>query len=128
MRWFNKAEQKNPWDDEVAGPLDDLAAAKKIRTICNVASANAQKLSGSAGGPRHQGNQRDTERYVRAARTAMEIAMKISNDPIRDAAVRQIIGLCMLLDNLQTAQILVRAIRAETIKAEVLKEYPMLRQ
>ena len=58
----------------------------------------------------------------------MEIAMKISNDPIRDAAVRQIIELCMALDNVQTAQILLRAIRAETIKGEVLNEYPALRQ
>jgi len=127
MRWFQKDEPKDPWDEEIAEPLDDLAAAKKIRAICNAASAGAQQMNGS-GKRADQRNTQDTERYVRAAKTAMEIAMKISNDPIRDVAVRQIIGLCMMLENLQTAQILVRAIRAETIKAEVLNEYPALRQ
>jgi len=128
MRWFGKNKQKDPWDEEIAWPIDDLAAAKKIRTICNAAVAGAQQLNGRADRRADQRNKQDAERYVRAARTAMEIAMKIADDPIRDAAVRQIIGLCMMLENSQTAQILVRAIRAEAIKAEVLNEYPVLRQ
>ena len=128
MHWFKKETPKDPWDEELAGPLSDLAAAKKIRAICKAASAGAQQLNGSGYKGGNQGRKQDAERYARAARKAMELAMSIANDPLRDIAVRQIIGLCMILQNFQTAQILVRAIRSEAIKGEVLKEHPGLRQ
>jgi hypothetical protein len=58
----------------------------------------------------------------------MEIAMKISDDLVRDSAVRQIIGLCMMADNPKTAGILLRAINAEAFREEVLNEHPALRR
>jgi hypothetical protein len=127
MRWFGKSEQKEVWEEEIRWPLGDLEAAKKVRTICNAAALSAEKISGHVGRREDKGNRQDAERYERAAKTAMEIAMKISDDLVRDAAVRQIIRLCMMANNRKTAEILLRAINAETFREEVLNEHPILR-
>jgi hypothetical protein len=58
----------------------------------------------------------------------MEIAIKISDDLLRDAAVRQIVALCVAANELRTAAILCRAIQTESIKDDVLNEHPALQQ
>jgi hypothetical protein len=125
MRWFSRGMQKEVWEEDIDWPLGDLEAANRIRAICSAASTSAEKMSARADVPE---DKRDTERYERAARTAMEIAMKISDDLVRDAAVRQIIGLCMMANNLKTAEILLRVIHAEAFREEVLREHPQLRR
>ena len=57
---------------------------------------------------------------------AMETAMKISDELVRDSAVREIVGLCMKANNIKTGRALFRAIHAGSIKAELLKEHPTL--
>jgi hypothetical protein len=128
MRWFSRGTQKEVWEEDIEWPLGDLEAANRIRTICSAASTSAERMSARAGSPEDTRNRRETERYERAAKTAMEIAMKISDDLVRDSAVRQIIGLCMMANNLKTAEILVRAIHAEAFREEVLREHPELRR
>ena len=128
MRWFNRGVQKEVWEEDIDWPLGDLEAANRIRAICGAASTSAEKMSARADVSEDKRDSRDTERYERAAKTAMEIAMKISDDLVRDAAVRQIIGLCMMANNLKTAEILLRVIHAEAFREEVLREHPQLRR
>jgi hypothetical protein len=68
----------------------------------------------------------EVERYERAARAAMEIAMKVSDELLRDAAVRQIVELCLKAGNVTTAQTLFRAIHAKSIRDDVLRDFPQL--
>jgi hypothetical protein len=42
--------------------------------------------------------------------------------------VRQIVSLCVKANDLRTAQILVRAIQTVSIREDVLKDHPLLRQ
>jgi hypothetical protein len=58
----------------------------------------------------------------------MEIAIKISDDLLRDSAVRQIVSLCVKANDLRTAQILLRAIQAVSIREDVLNDHPVLRR
>jgi hypothetical protein len=58
----------------------------------------------------------------------MEIAMKISDDLMRDASVRQIVDLCMSANNLKTARILFRAIQAVSIREAAFGDHPTLRE
>ena len=52
--------------------------------------------------------------------------MKICDDLLRDTAVSQIIDLCLMTDNQRAARILFRAIRAPSIREEVLRDHPLL--
>ena len=58
----------------------------------------------------------------------MEIAMKVSDELMRDAAVRQIVELCMTADDVKTARPLFRAIQSSSIRDDVLKTHPRLRE
>ena len=120
---FRKGERKDIWDEEIQWPVGDIEAAHRIREICRSAAESAGKAAGAA-----ERKNQDTERYERAARTAMEIAMKISDDLLRDSSVRQIVSLCVTANDLKTARILLRAIGAVSIREDALNDHPMLRQ
>jgi hypothetical protein len=122
MRWFTRAKPTEIWEEPIAWPMGDIEAAHRIRDICHAAADGAEE-AGEARGDKQQG---DVQRYERAARAAMEIAMKIADDLLRDSAVRQIIGLCLKADDLRTARILIRAIQAPSIREEVMRDYPQL--
>ena len=128
MWWFNKEKRKEIWDETIQWPIGDIEAAHKIREICRSALDSAEKVAGFAGRPDNKKHTYETERYERAAKAAMEIAMKISDDLMRDSAVCQIVNLCMKANDLRTARILFRAIQSPSITGDVLNEHPMLRQ
>ena len=128
MLWFRKGRRSESWDEAIQWPIGDIEAAQKIRDICNFAADSAEKVNRFADRADKKNNAYDTERYERAAKTAMEIAFKMSDDLMRDSAVRQIVGLCMKANSLKTARILVRGIRAVSIREDVLNDHPILRE
>jgi len=127
MWWFSKEKRKEIWDETIQWPIGDIEAAHRIRDICRSAADSAEKVGGFADRPDKKNNLK-TERYERAAKVAMEIAIKISDDLLRDAAVRQIVSLCVKANDLRTARILFRAIQAVSIREDVLNDHPVLRQ
>jgi hypothetical protein len=127
MQWFKRVRRKDIWDEAFKEPFGDIEAAKRIREICSSAADSAEKVGGAADHT-HRKIKDDVERYERAARAAMEIAMKFSDELLRDAAVRQIVELCLKAGNLTTAQTLFRAIQAKSIRDDVLRDYPQLQQ
>jgi hypothetical protein len=128
MRWFKRQSPTEIWDESIEGPIGDIEAAHKIRDICRSAADSAEKVAGFAGQFDTAKKKYEAERYQRAAKRAMEIAMKIADDLLRDSAVRQIVSLCLKANDLRTARILFRAIQAASIREEVLQEHPTLRQ
>ena len=143
MWWFDKdkRERKEVWDEEIQGPVGDIEAAHIIRDICRSAADSAERTGGVAerqdkisknnkknNDKDNKRNAHEADRYERAAKAAMEIAIKISDELLRDSSVRQIVDLCVKAGDLRTARILFRAIQTPSIKAEVLNDHPMLRQ
>jgi hypothetical protein len=128
MRWFRRQSPPEIWDESIEGSIGDIEAAHKIRDICRSAADSAEKVAGFAGQFDTTNKKYEAERYQRAAKRAMEIAMKIADDLLRDSSVRQIVSLCLKANDLRTARILFRAIQAASIREEVLQEHPTLRQ
>jgi hypothetical protein len=128
MWWFSKGKRKEIWDEDIQWPIGDIEAAHRIREICRSAADSAEKVGGFANRPDSKKSNYETERYQRAAKVAMEIAIKISDDLLRDSAVRQIVSLCVKANDLRTAQILLRAIQAVSIREDVLNDHPVLRR
>jgi hypothetical protein len=122
MRWFNRPKPKDIWEEPADGPIGDIEAAHRIRDICRSAADSAAK----AGAPGGKNQQQEFQRYERGARAAMETAMKISDDLLRDTSVRQIIDLCLTADDMRTSRILFRAIQAPSVREEVLRDHPLL--
>jgi hypothetical protein len=128
MRWFNQGKPREIWDEDIQWPMGDIEAAHRIRDICRSAVDSAEKVGGFAGRPDNKKNKYEIDRYERAAKAAMEIAIKISDDLLRDSAVRQIVDLCVKANDLKTARILFRAIQAVSMREDVLNDHPILRQ
>ena len=128
MQWFNRGKREEIWDQPIAWPIGDIEAAHKIRDICRSAADSAEKVGSFAGHPENKKDKIEADRYERAAKAAMEIAIKISDDLLRDSAVRQIVNLCVTANDLKTARILLRAIQAVSLREDVLNDYPVLRQ
>jgi hypothetical protein len=128
MWWFSKGKRQEIWDEEIQWPIGDIEAAHKIRDICRSAADSAEKVAGLADRPDNKKNKYEADRYERAAKTAMEIAIKMSDDLLRDSSVRQIVSLCMKANDLKTSRILFRAIQSPSVREDVLNDHPMLRR
>jgi hypothetical protein len=125
MQWFKRTQRKDIWDESLEGPFGDIEAAKLIRDICSSAADSAEKV-GTAADRTHTKIKHEVERFERAARAAMGIAMKVSDELLRDAAVRQIVELCLKAGNAATAKTLYRAIHDKSIRDDLLREHPQL--
>src|SRR6185295_4229548 len=126
MRWFNKEKQPEVWEVADDQPLGDIAAAHKIRDICASAGAIAERLVAAGGRDAEKKLAADAERYQAGIKRAIEIAMQISDDSMRDVSVSQIIRLSVKVDHLKTARTLLRAIRSQKTRAELVAESPAL--
>ena len=126
MRWFHRERQPDVWEVADDQPLGDIGAAHKIRDICASAGTIAERLVAAGGRDAEQKRAADAERYQAAIKRALEIAMQISDDSMRDVSVSQIIKLCVQVDHLKTARVLLRAIQSEKTRAELVADHPKL--
>ena len=126
MRWFHSERQPDGWEVADDHPLGDIGAAHKIRDICASAGAIAERLVAAGGRDAEKKQAADAERYQAAIKRALEIAMQISDDSMRDVSVSQIIRLCVQVDHLKTAKILLRAVQSEKTRAELVADHPKL--
>ncbi len=90
MGWFSKDERKEIWDHDIQWPIGDIEAAHKIRDICRSASDSAEKVAAFAGRPDNKKHKYESERYQRAARTAMEPISETGIAMIGTIAARQL--------------------------------------
>ena len=124
-KFNNKTKKPEVWEEAIEWPIGDIEAAHKIREICRSAASSAEKIGGAAD-RLHKKIVPEVERYEQAVKVAMEIAMKVSDGLLRDAAVRQIIELCLKANHTKTARTLFRAIQSRSISQDVLNEHPAL--
>ena len=126
MRWFQKTLPPDVWevaDDQLLG---DIGAAQKIREICVSAGSIAETIAAPGGRMSESRQAAETERYQVAVKRALEIAKLISDDQMRDVSVGQIIGLSVKAGHMKTARVLLRAIRSERTRAELVASHPTL--
>lgn len=126
MRWFNREKQPDVWEVADDHPLDDIAAAHRIRDICASAGTIADKLVAAGLRDAETKLAADAARYQAAIKRALQIAVQISDDSMRDVSVSQLIRLCVKVEHMKTARVLLRAIQSEKSRAELAAEYPVL--
>ena len=126
MSWFQRDRQPEVWEVADDQPLGDIGAAHKIREICAAAAAIVEAMAAAGGRNAEQKRAADAERYQAGIKRAIEIAMQISDDSMRDVSISQIIRLSVKMDHLKTARVLLRTIRSGKTRAELTAENPAL--
>ena len=126
MSWFQRDRQPEVWEVADDQPLGDIGAAHKIREICAAAAAIVEAIAAAGGRNAEQKRAADAERYQAGIKRAIEIAMQISDDSMRDVSISQIIRLSVKMDHLKTARVLLRTIRSGKTRAELTAVSPAL--
>jgi hypothetical protein len=129
MRWFQRTGREAR-EGADARSLRDIEAAKRIREICASAGPGAEMVAGGrtddAETASNAETASETERYRAAKKSALELALQISDDSVRDVSVWQILDLCVKANDLTTARILLRGIQSEQIRTELAADNPAL--
>jgi hypothetical protein len=131
MRWFAREKPREVWDEAIEWPLGDIEAAERIRNICRSAADSADFVGGRADDSKRSVQRKhedESARFQRAGKAAMEIAMKITDELMRDAAVKDIVEFCLRANDTRTSRILFRAIQTPSIRDGMLADHPALRQ
>ena len=126
MRWFQKDRAPDVWEFAADQRLGDIEAAQKIREICASAGFIAETLAAPKAREAEFKRAFEAERYQAAVKCALELAKRISDDAMRDVSVSQIIALSVRAGHMQTARVLLRAIRSEKTQAELVANHPPL--
>ena len=126
MRWFQKNRQPDIWEFAADQPFGDIGAAQKIREICASAASIAETMTAMNGRKAEAEKATEAERYQAAVKRALELAKEISDDAMRDVSVSQIISLSVKAGHMNTARVLLRAIRSEKAQAELVANHPPL--
>ncbi len=128
MPWFSKRKQKDLWEqDDDKVPVGDIETAHQIRDICGSAASSAEKLARLVNRPSDKNKKFEAERYEGAKKRALKLAEQITDELLRDTAVRQIVNLCMHANDVETATVVFDAIQVKKIREEMLNEHPSLR-
>ena len=126
MSWFRKDRRPEVWEIADEQPLGDIGAAHKIREICVSAATIAEAMAAAGGSNAEQKRAADGERYQAGIKRAIEIATQISDDSMRDVSLSQIIRLSVTMGHLKTARVLLRVVRSDKTRAELVAESPIL--
>jgi hypothetical protein len=126
MSWFRKDRRPEVWEIADEQPLGDIGAAHKIREICVSAATIAEAMAAAGGRNAEQRRAADGERYQAGIKRAIEIATQISDDSMRDVSLSQIIRLSVTMGHLRTARVLLRVVRSDKTRAELVAESPIL--
>jgi hypothetical protein len=126
MSWFRKDRRPEVWEIADEQPLGDIGAAHKIREICVSAATIAEAMAAAGGRNAEQKRAADGERYQAGIKRAIEIATQISDDSMRDVSLSQIIRLSVTMGHLKTARVLLRVIRSDKTRAELVAKSPIL--
>jgi hypothetical protein len=126
MSWFRKDRRPEVWEIADEQPLGDIGAAHKIREICVSAATIAEAMATAGGRNAEQKRAAEGERYQAAIKRAIEIATQISDDSMRDISLSQIIRLSVTMGHLKTARVLLRVVRSDKTRAELVAESPIL--
>jgi hypothetical protein len=101
----------------------DEQALAKIGSMCSVAKTSAEGVAQAIHTDMTRVNRL---RFASAKRMSLELARTISEASYRDAALRHIIELCMIANDMETSRILAQGIQSEPIREELFLAYPAL--
>jgi hypothetical protein len=109
--------------------LDDLrseeeaALSLRVRTLCQLYAGSAENVG--SGEFRNDGeiNGYEKQRYERGRKEVLEIAIKLTDEFYRDAALHAALDYCMKAQDLTFATIVAKAITVDMIQEKIVEQH-----
>jgi hypothetical protein len=122
--WGKKRGQqsRSGGDDAPEGEAEKVV---QVQMICKVASGSAETVAAASDDAEWLAHER--ERYEKHRAKALELAKTITDQFFRDAAVHNVIDLCMAAGDRDAAKALFGSVRTDMIQEKILEAHPTLR-
>ncbi len=103
---------------------EEGALSAKVRTICQIYNGSAESVGSGEFSKDDEIGQYEINRYEKGRKEALEIAIKLTDDLYRDAALHAAFDFCMNAKDMEFATIIAEAITIEVIQDKIVEEYP----
>jgi hypothetical protein len=109
--------------------LDDIklqeenALSLRVRTLCQLYGGSAENVGSGEFAADEEMGQYEVTRYEKGRKEALEIAIKLTDEFYRDAALHAALDYCMKAKDLQFATIIAKAITVDMIQEQIVEEY-----
>jgi hypothetical protein len=120
MWWFRKeAEKAYP----ETGPSGDIHAAQMVREFCHFGSECARQADNSR---RPEQQRLGARSYHEAKERALLLARRIGDDLMRDSALREVLSLCTLANDLRAVKAISSELGSKVILEMAAAEHPII--
>ncbi len=122
MKWFKNFLKGRADGAHSSSTIDaEAQTLNKIITMCSIAAASAE----AAGlNPHAEESKGERQRFESTKRISLQLAREITDVSRRDAALEQVVELCMKANDLETARILIGGIQTASLRERLQAEYP----
>jgi hypothetical protein len=109
--------------------LDDIkleeenSLSLRVRTLCQIYSGSAEKVGNGEYADDEDMGAYEKERYEKGRKEALEIAIKLTDEFYRNAALHATLNYCMKAKDLQFATIIAKAITIDIIQEKIVEEH-----
>jgi hypothetical protein len=94
----------------------------RVRNLCKLYAGSAE-IVGKGGVSDDKALEHEKERYENGRKKVLEIAIKLTNELYRDAALHEALNLCMRAKDMEFATAIAKAITTNLIQATILQEH-----
>jgi hypothetical protein len=101
---------------------EECALLLRVRTLCRIYEGSAEYL-GSGEFANEKLREHEHTKYEEVRKEALEIAIKLTDEGYRNAALHAGLDFCLKANDLKFATIIATAITASTIQAKVIEQH-----
>ena len=122
MKWFGRKGSTDTGSLKLSQSDRERQSLTKIKDMCSIANESAEKTGLN---PHGDESRAERHRFDSAKRMSIKLLDDITNVQERDDALVIIIELCMKANDLGTGIKLIKSVRNQTVRDQLLKEYPV---
>jgi hypothetical protein len=97
--------------------------ALQVRMLCQLYAGSAESVGNNEYAGHEDMRQYEKERYEKGRKQALDIAIRITDEFYRDAALHMALDYCMKAADLRFATIIAKAITTEMIQEKIVEEH-----
>ena len=116
-------------EDAVMTELEELKLeaeailSLRVKTICQLYGGSAENVGSGEFSNDEETSKYEQKRYEKGRKEALEIAIKLTNEFYRNAALHSALDFCMKAKDLAFATIIAKAITFDRIKEMIVQEH-----
>ena len=113
-------------EDAVMTDLEELKLERKpyfLKTICQPYGGSAENVGSGEFSNDEEASKHEQKRYEKARKEALEIAIKLTDQFYRDAALHSALDFCMKAKDRAFATIIAKAITIDMIQEMIVEEH-----